>query len=302
MIFWKGLVESLAGTSTDRGMPQAERNLPGRLSRMARRMMQPDARQPAAATKAAPGQGPLARPLPGLPLCKERAKLPVARQAVKHHLVTLLGAGEFQEGIDRCEEGAKVLVEPKANRDGSFVATLLDGTAIGRIAANRALALALSSADAVLEARVIGCSGQDRAGRLLAPRVQILTGPRHAHACVSQFNPARMRSVPLAGPQRFQAAIRKLVAGEAVTLVWEPKTCPGAGLIVALNWRGEALGYLPDDDGLYRAISLAGESGPAHVRHTAIGKSGFWTAILDVPSFGEARPGAGGAMRALYPC
>lgn len=281
MSFWKSLADCIARRGRGRGEKAApiDPALQRRLHRVRQGLPQPDRGQGIAKEPFAQSRRPVTQ-APGLLRKKAIVEaLPVAG-IVRHPPVALLGAAECQEGIERCPLQAEVLVKTDPGCAGAFIVTLQDGTLIGRIGARSTLARAIADADAVLGARITSIGAEDGKGQLLAPRITVVTGPGDARPDMAWLENHDVHSVELSGEQHFQKAIRKLALGEGVTLTSVTARDHGECAIVAVNRRGEPLGYLPADFKPLDGVNNLNEVERAEVKTVRIGSGGLWTVVL----------------------
>ena len=206
---------------------------------------------------------------------------------VEHGPVQLSGAADYQDGIELCDLLREVFVYEDQERAGGYVFELSDGTAIGRISHRSAIAKKLSDSEAIIRAWVTGYGGEDDKGRLLPPRVKIVTGPIGAQFELPKINPPKAYPVGLVGEQNYQAAVRALVVGETVKLLSEPKNQFDDNAIVAVNVRGQTLGYVPKANWLYDAINNEGQGAEASVKFVGMTENGFWNVVIDVVMNGQ---------------
>lgn len=287
MSSWKSLADCIVRKGKGKGRGRGGKAAPidpalqRRLHRVRQGLTQYDLVQRSAVEPFAQSERPVTQ-APGLLRRKAIAQALPGAGIVRHAPVALLGATECQEGIERCQPQADVLVKTDPDCAGAFIVTLQDGTLIGRIGAKSALARAIANADAVLAARITSIGAEDGKGQLLAPRIAVVTGPGDARPDMAWLENHHVHSVQLSGEQHFQTAIRKLALGEGVTLTSVTAHDHGEGATVAVNRRGEPLGYLPADSKLRDGVNNLNEVERAEVKTVCIGSGGLRTVFLAV--------------------
>lgn len=203
------------------------------------------------------------------------------RAAVEHPTFALSGAADYQEELAGCEMLMEVDIEDDPDRDGAYIVYLKDGDAIGRISAKQAVAKALNDGNVLLHAVINSCGTEDAKGRLMPPRLRVVTGPRGSSYLSPPFEERPVYPVGLVGEQHYQDAVRRCAPGDEVVLLTEVGNPHDKHAIVVVDRSGQTLGYIPKDNWLYAAVNLERKGATARVKSSGIGQNGFLNVVIE---------------------